>query len=95
MLRITIDEYPESVTLRLEGKLIGPWVEEVEECWRRVFMMLGSRTVLVDLTAVDFVDPAGRVLLARMHSAGFRLETGSLVNLDLLEQISQDSRSLN
>jgi anti-anti-sigma regulatory factor len=95
MLRITIDEYPESVTLRLEGKLIGPWVEEVEECWRRVFTTLGSRTVLVDLSAVDFVDPAGRLLLARMHSAGFRLEPGGLMTRQLVEQISQDSRHLN
>jgi hypothetical protein len=53
MLRITIEESTESVTLRLEGKLIGPWVEEVEQCWRKVFITLGPRTVLVDLTAVD------------------------------------------
>ena len=95
MLRITIDENPGSVTLRLEGKLIGPWVEEVEQCWRKVFMTLGSRTVMVDLSAVDFVDAAGRVLLARMHSAGFRLEPGGPMTRYLVEQIYQDSRHLN
>src|SRR3974390_2794781 len=74
MLLITIEESPKSVTLRLEGKLIGPWVEEVEQCWRKVFATLGCRTVLVDLSAVDLVDPAGRSLLARMREAGFRME---------------------
>jgi anti-anti-sigma regulatory factor len=95
MLRITIDENPGSVTLRLEGKLIGPWVEEVEQCWRKVFMTLGSRTVLVDLSAVDFVDPAGRVLLGRMQAAGFRLEPGGPMTRSLVEQICQDSYHLN
>jgi len=95
MLRITIDENPASVTLRLEGKLIGPWVEEVEQCWRKVFQTLGPRTVLVDLSAVDFVDPAGRVLLARMHSAGFRLEAGGPMTRFLVEQIYQDAHRLN
>ena len=95
MLRITIDESPESVTLRLEGKLIGPWVEEVEQCWRRVFATVGARMVLVDLSAVDFVDRAGRSLLSRMHAAGFRLEGSGPMTQYLVEQINQDSRHLN
>jgi anti-anti-sigma regulatory factor len=55
MLRITIDEDKDAV-LRLEGQLIGPWVEDVEQCWRKAFATLGSRTVQVDLSAVNFVD---------------------------------------
>lgn len=76
MLRITIDENQDSVILRLEGKLIRPWVEEVEQCWRSVFATLGARCVQVDLSAVNFVDTAGGALLARMHEAGFRLAGG-------------------
>jgi ABC-type transporter Mla MlaB component len=95
MLRITIDESPGSVTLRLEGKLIGPWVEEVEQCWRRVFATLGTRTVLVDLSAVDFVDRAGRSLLARMHLAGFRLASSGRITQPPGEQLDEDSRRLN
>jgi anti-anti-sigma regulatory factor len=95
MLRITIDESPLSVTLRLEGKLIGLWVEEVERCWRKVFVTLGPRTVLVDLSAVNFVDRAGRVLLTRMQSAGFRFEGSGPMSEYLMEQISRDSGALN
>jgi anti-anti-sigma regulatory factor len=95
MLRITIDENPESVTLRLEGKLIGLWVEEVEQCWRKVFATLGPRMVLVDLSAVDFVDRAGRLLLARMETAGFRIEGGGLMKEYLVERVCQDSSRLN
>jgi hypothetical protein len=26
------------VLLRLEGQLIGPWVQDVEQCWRKTFL---------------------------------------------------------
>ncbi len=65
MLRITIDEGKEAVVVRLEGQLIGPRVEEVEQCWRKAFATLGSRTVQGDLSAVNFVDASGGALLIR------------------------------
>jgi len=79
MLRITIEEKDDAVVLRLEGQLIGPWVEDVEQCWRNVFTTLGQRSVQVDLSAVSFIDSAGGALLNRMHDAGFRLAAGRAV----------------
>jgi anti-anti-sigma factor len=73
MLRITIEEKDNAVVLRLEGQLIGPLVEDVEQCWRNIFATLGQRSVQVDLSAVSFIDSAGGALLNRMHDAGFRL----------------------
>lgn len=72
MLRITTHETKDAVILSLEGELIGPWVQEVEQCWRKVFASLGDRSVHVDLSAVSFVDTAGGALLHRMQEAGFR-----------------------
>ncbi len=72
MLRITIHDKKDAVVLSLEGELIGPWVQEVEQCWRKVFASLGNRSVHVDLSAVSFVDAAGGALLRRMQEAGFR-----------------------
>ena len=77
MLRITIDDKENPVVLHLEGELIDPWVQEVEQCWKKVFENLGQRSVHVDLSAVSFVDTAGGVLLRRMHDAGFRFAGGS------------------
>jgi anti-anti-sigma regulatory factor len=73
MLRISIDEAQEVVTLRLEGRLIGAWVGEVERCWRKATAGLDERAVVIDLTAVSFVDSDGGALLAKMQEAGFRL----------------------
>jgi ABC-type transporter Mla MlaB component len=77
MLRITINDEKDAVILSLEGELIGPWVEEVEQCWKKVFASLGDRSVHVDLSAVSFVDAAGGALLQRMHEAGFRFAGGA------------------
>ena len=33
MLRITVHENQESLTFQLEGRLAGPWLRELEECW--------------------------------------------------------------
>jgi ABC-type transporter Mla MlaB component len=92
-LRITIDEKQDSVILRLEGKLICPWVEEVEQCWRNVFATLGGRSVQVDLSAVSFVDTAGGALLVRMHEAGFRLAGGRPMMAHPWHGDENDSRS--
>jgi anti-anti-sigma regulatory factor len=76
MLRISIEEKTDSVLVRLEGRLIGSWVADVEQFWNNVFANFGDRSVQVDLSAVTFVDTSGGVLLKRMHDAGFRLEGG-------------------
>ena len=34
MLRITVHDAPGTLTFRLKGRLAGPWVRELEECWR-------------------------------------------------------------
>lgn len=80
MLRITIDEKPDTVVLRLEGSLIEPWVKDVEECWRSVFAEFGTRSVQIDLSAVSFMDTEGGALLTRMYNAGFRLKSGGPAN---------------
>lgn len=66
MLRITVHDNPESLTFQLEGALAGPWVRELEECWRRTFA--GRRSaVRFDLAGVTSIDAAGRDFLAAMH----------------------------
>ena len=73
MLRITVEEASNQVTLRLEGNLIGAWVTELEEAWRAASANLASRLLCLDLTAVGGIDPAGRYLLLLLHDRGARL----------------------
>jgi anti-anti-sigma regulatory factor len=73
MLRITIDDKPRAIRLRLEGKLAGPWVREVERSWQLVQATAPPKPVTIDLREVDFVDAAGEQALATMYEHGARL----------------------
>ena len=73
MLRITTIENTDQVLLKLEGKLSGAWVVELETCWREIFAKLGERSLLIDLTGVQSMDAAGRCTLALIHMHGTQL----------------------
>ncbi len=77
-LRITVNESPESTTMKLEGKITGPWVAELDRAWRSLAASLGSKKLLVDLRGIDHIDPDGRHILAEIHrqtGAGFLADT--------------------
>ena len=86
MLRITTHELAPVTSFLLEGKLVGPWVKELEKCWENALAVDPSRAVLVNLAAVTFIDSEGRALLARMRRQGARLlSTGVLINAIVAE----------
>ncbi len=72
MLRITTHATAESLTFQLEGRLVGPWVTALRDCWLRT-PADGKRTVHVDLRAVTYVDAAGVELLADLYRQGAQL----------------------
>jgi anti-anti-sigma regulatory factor len=58
------------LTFQLEGKLAGPWVKELADCWQLAGVDRRDVAVLIDVNAVTFVDSAGKELLAAMHARG-------------------------
>jgi hypothetical protein len=70
MLRITIHDAPPTLKFQLEGRLAGPWVRELEECWRVALAGQREPILRVDLTGVTFIDTAGRACLTAMHRQG-------------------------
>ncbi len=65
MLRISRDDMNNrSVSLRLEGKMTGPWVDETDRICEAI---IGSgQRLRIDLSQVTFVDRAGVKLLGRL-----------------------------
>ena len=70
MLRITAHDNPRTLMFRLEGKLSGPWVRELEECWRRALAGESGPALTIDLTDVTSIDAAGRACLEALHREG-------------------------
>ena len=73
MLKITVEQEPDSITLKLEGSLSGAWVSELEDAWRSAVFDGTGRAVCVDLAAVLGMDAAGRYLLLLIHERGGRM----------------------
>ena len=70
MLRITVHDNPGSLTIQLEGRLAGPWVRELEECWQSARSSQRKAVLRFDLTGVTFIDAAGKRFLAAVHTEG-------------------------
>ena len=68
MLRVTKKDNQAGATLVLEGKLSGPWVDEVQKCWADC-----QGAIQVNLQDVSYVDSRGKDLLIRMERDGVAL----------------------
>ncbi|MGC1964879.1 MAG: hypothetical protein WA673_00385, partial [Candidatus Acidiferrales bacterium] len=66
-LKITTHEEPESITLRLEGKVVGPWVAELERAWQSLAGSAPSKKLPIDLRGVRHMNEDGRRVLAEIH----------------------------
>jgi anti-anti-sigma regulatory factor len=89
MLKITLEKNSRSTTLRVEGRLTGPWVDELERAWRAVTPDPSDGRVSVDLTDVTFVGEEGKRLLEAMYAEGARLKASGCVTRRLVEEIGQ------
>jgi ABC-type transporter Mla MlaB component len=90
MLRITVLDAIDHVKLKLEGNLCGPWVTELEECWRATSPTLASRQLKLDLTAVGRIDGAGKYLLALLRGSGAELIASGAATREVVERIALD-----
>jgi anti-anti-sigma regulatory factor len=87
MLRITADDHERVITFRLEGRLEGPWVQELEQCWRSTLDAVNEPTITVDLTDVTHIDAAGKAQLADMHKQGAQFIAGDCMTKAVVEEI--------
>jgi len=92
MLRITIQESAQSSTFKLEGKLTGPWVRELEQVWTAATSAAPDRAVVIDLSDVSYIDVAGKCLLARIHKTGASLIACGPLNQSIVDEIARAAK---
>jgi ABC-type transporter Mla MlaB component len=91
MLRITTRQEDESLLLKLEGKLLEPWLDEV----RRVCSASGTPQdrIRLDLAAVTFADADGAALLRELIRNGVAIDACSGFVALLLDGDKNDASS--
>jgi anti-anti-sigma regulatory factor len=92
MLKITLLDSAEEFRFRLDGKLTGPWVAELRQCWLTASSTTAGRRTVVDLDEVEYVDRAGEDLLGDMTREGVRLEASTPFMRGVVEQVAVAAR---
>lgn len=70
-MRIVVQRDAGMSTVRVEGQVIGPWVQELRRSCDQV--LSGGSELVVDLGAVSFVDRDGVEVLRRLGTGGVAL----------------------
>jgi outer membrane protein len=97
MLRITTEKKRGKISLSVEGRLAGPWVAALEQCWRELHAASPSEKFHINLCGVSFIDAAGKVLLMEIYRQGGRLVAEGCLNQAIVQEIEagekRESRS--
>ncbi len=76
------------MVLVVEGRLVGMFVPELEQCWLE--QIRGEdRRVIVDVKSVLSIDQDGRRLLRAMHESGVTFRGAGMSMQDELAAITQ------
>src|SRR5580704_394199 len=73
MLRISIAETVSEQRWTLEGRLVQPWISELESTWRKTENARRERKCVVDLKGVTSIDKNGEDALAVLSKEGAEL----------------------
>jgi anti-anti-sigma regulatory factor len=68
MLRIDIKQTADVMELRLEGRLAGPWAEELDRVWVETAPQLAPRKLTIDLHNVTYADARGKRILKAIYA---------------------------
>jgi outer membrane protein len=88
MLRITSDKKKGKVVLTVEGRIAGPWVGTLEQCWRELRAASPDQKFSINLCGVSFIDPAGKTLLKEIHRQGGQLVAEGCLNQAIVREIN-------
>jgi len=88
VLRISVERQAETLSLVLEGRLVGPWVDELRRVSHELSAPDGA-SLTVDLCGLTAMDAKGQDLLDELRQAGATLRCTDVMNQYLVEQVAR------
>ena len=78
-------------TLKVEGKLVGPWAMELEKTWHDLWALAKQKSLRLDLRGVTFVDSNGaRILREIVRATGAEVFADSPLTQYFANQARRD-----
>lgn len=93
MLRITVHRDEQTIRLQLEGRLAGPWLEELDETFQRALADKRQPKIEVDLTGLISIDRGGKTYLESMHQRRVEFIVGDCETKSIVDEIANASAS--
>jgi len=87
MLKISVVEGPRRCRLVLEGMLIEPWVAEVIGEYTKAKRQLEGRELVIDITNLSAVSPAGESALLLLLDDNAKFQSGVFMK-EVLKQLA-------
>jgi anti-anti-sigma regulatory factor len=88
MLRITVEENSKTIVIKLEGRIAGPWVAELDRLWAETAPAVAKRKLSLDLRGTTFADSDGIRILRDIHSkSGAEILAGTPWTQYLAEEV--------
>jgi predicted nucleic acid-binding Zn ribbon protein len=87
MLKITMIKTPTEERWTLHGRLVGPWVRELQAVWRNTHRADEQQRCVFDLNEVTFVDQGGEQLLRALAKEGVQFEASGIYVRDVVKQL--------
>jgi outer membrane protein len=89
MLRITTEIKRGKTVISVEGRIAGPQVGTLEQCWKELYSSGPKDKYVVNLCGVSFIDKCGKMLLKEMHRVGAEFQAEGCLNQAIVEEISK------
>lgn len=88
MMKATIKKEATETVVLIEGRIAGPWAEELGQFWNFVKASEGSKTITIELRDVTFIDEAGKALLRRWVGEGAKIRGGGCYTAAVVNSIT-------
>lgn len=88
MFRVTIATRAPGTAVILEGRLVGPWVDELSRFWEDIRSRPDAGPFLFHLDALTYVDDGGKALLRAMYATGAVLVATEVASRALVAEVT-------
>ena len=93
MLKISILDTSAPRRIVLEGKLIAPWVTELNQTWKALAADLGGREFVVDIGDVTVISREGENALLELMRHGAKFQCRGVFARHIVEQLTRRHKS--
>jgi hypothetical protein len=89
MLKISIIDSRMHRRVILEGKLVGPWADELRPAWERAKADLGGRELIVEVKNLIVINQTGENVLLELMREGVKIRGCGVFTRHILKELAR------